>query len=144
MPRISWLCGAAGCCTDGLAKLVPGNVENGKAPTLLRQRLEIRLDKNLNRLFAGINLDTNRRIAKVHLVASSVLSSNDGVGHYRLALRASLKISGAHDTARRVGRNRAFLTGRGPHAGLPMGNNTEKNGEILSSRGWRQSRGGSG
>src|ERR1700736_1028914 len=55
------------------------------------ERLEIRLDKNLNRLFAGINRDTNRRIAKVHLVASSVLSSNDGVGHYRLALRASLK-----------------------------------------------------
>src|SRR5271169_3482397 len=81
MPRISWLCGAAGCCTDGLAKLVAGNVENGKAPTLLRQRLEICLDKNLDRLFAGVNLNTNRRIAKVHLVASSVLSSNDGVGH---------------------------------------------------------------
>ena len=69
----SWGCrGAAGRCTGGFAKLVAGNVENGKAPTLLRKRLEIRLDKNLNRLVAGINLNTNRRIAKVHLVASSV------------------------------------------------------------------------
>jgi hypothetical protein len=43
-------------------------------------------DENLDRLFTGMNLDTNRRIAKVNLVASSVLSSNDGVGHYRFAL----------------------------------------------------------
>ena len=48
-----------------------GNAENGKAPTLLWERLEIRLDKNLDRLFARINLNTNRRIAKVNLVASS-------------------------------------------------------------------------
>ena len=82
----SWGCRSASRrCTGGFAKLVAGNVENGKAPTLLWKRLEIRLDKNLNRLVAGINLNTNRRIAKVHLVASSVHSSNDGVGHYRLA-----------------------------------------------------------
>jgi len=49
-------------------------------------RVEIRSDKNLDCLFTGINLDTNRIIAKVDLVALSVLSSNDGVGHYRLAL----------------------------------------------------------
>ena len=49
-----WGCrGASGCCTGGFAKLVAGNVENGKAPTLLWKRLEIRLDKNLNRLFAA-------------------------------------------------------------------------------------------
>jgi len=65
---------------------VAGYVQNGEAPTLLWERLEIRLDKNLDRLFGGINLDTNRRIAKVHLVLSSVLSSNDGVGHAALAL----------------------------------------------------------
>jgi hypothetical protein len=74
--------GSSRCCTGGFAKLVAGNVENGKAPTPLRKRLDIRLDKNLNRLLAGINLDTNGRIAKVHLVAAPVLSSNDGVGHY--------------------------------------------------------------
>jgi hypothetical protein len=40
----------------------------GEAPTLLRERLEIRLDENLNGLL--INLDTNRRVAKVNLVAA--------------------------------------------------------------------------
>src|SRR5439155_25548319 len=72
------------CCAGRFAKLVAGNVENGEASTLLWERLEIRLDKNLHGLFAGMNLDANRRIAKVNLVASSVLSSNDGMGHYRL------------------------------------------------------------
>jgi hypothetical protein len=51
----------------------------GKTATLFRQRLGIRLDENLDGLFAGINLDTTRRAAKVDLVASSVRSSNDGV-----------------------------------------------------------------
>jgi hypothetical protein len=82
-------CGTSCCCAGGFAKLVAGNVENGEAPTFLWERLKIRLDKNLDRLFTGINLDTNRRIAKVNLVASSVLSSNDGVGHYRLALKTA-------------------------------------------------------
>ena len=54
---------------------------------LLRERLEIRLDENFDGLFTGINLDTNRRVAKVDLVPLSVRSSNDGVGRYRLALR---------------------------------------------------------
>jgi hypothetical protein len=43
-----------------------------------------RVLKNLDRLFPGINLDTNKSIAKANLVAS-VLSSNDGGG--RLALQ---------------------------------------------------------
>jgi hypothetical protein len=58
------LCGASRRCTGGFAKLVAGNVENGKAPTLLWERLEIRLDKNLDRLFARINLDTNGALPK--------------------------------------------------------------------------------
>jgi hypothetical protein len=74
-------------CGGGFAKLVAGNVEKCEAPTLLWEHVEIRLDENLDGLFAGINLDTNRRVAKVDLVPSSVRSSNDGVGHYR---RASL------------------------------------------------------
>ena len=74
-------------CGGGFAKQVAGNVEKREAPTLLREHVEIRLDENLDGLFAGINLDTNRRVAKVDLVPSSVHSSNDGVGHYRLALR---------------------------------------------------------
>jgi hypothetical protein len=72
-------------CGGGFAKQVAGNVEKAEAPTLLRELFEIRLDENLDGLFAGINLDTNRRIAEIDLVASSVCSANDGVGHYRLA-----------------------------------------------------------
>jgi hypothetical protein len=71
----------AGSPTGGRLK-VAGNVEKRKAPTFLREHLEIRLDENLDGLFAGINLDTNGRVAKVDLVASTVLSSNNGVGHY--------------------------------------------------------------
>jgi hypothetical protein len=52
---------------------VPGNVEKREAPTLLRERLDIGLDENLDGLFAGVNLYANRRVAKVNLAASSVL-----------------------------------------------------------------------
>ncbi len=65
------------------AKQVAGNVDKSEAPTLLRERVEIRLDENLDGLFAGINLDTNRRVAEIDLVPSSVRSSNDGMGHCR-------------------------------------------------------------
>ena len=71
-------------CRGGFAEQVAGNVEKREAPLLLRHHLEIRLDENLDGLFAGINLDTNGRVAKVDLVASSVFSSNDGVGHFGL------------------------------------------------------------
>jgi hypothetical protein len=45
--------------------------------------------KNLDRLFPGRNLDTNKSIAKINLAESSVLSSNDG--------RGSLALQGAQD-----------------------------------------------
>jgi hypothetical protein len=72
-------------CGGSFAKEVAGNVDKSEAPTFLRERVEIRLDENLDGLFAGINLDTNGRVAEIDLVASSVCSANDGVGHYRLA-----------------------------------------------------------
>jgi hypothetical protein len=81
--RTGGVCGTSRHCGGGFAKQVAGNVEKREAPTLLRERLEIRLDENLDGLFAGINLDTNRRVAKVDLVASSILSSNNSVGHCR-------------------------------------------------------------
>jgi hypothetical protein len=56
---------------------------------------EIRFDENLDGLFAGVDLNTDTRVAKVHLVASSVLSSNDGVGHCSLFVSESPEISGA-------------------------------------------------
>jgi hypothetical protein len=61
--------GTSRCGGGGFAKQVAGNVEKGKAPTLLWEHVEIRLDENLDGLFAGINLDTNRRVAKVDLMA---------------------------------------------------------------------------
>jgi hypothetical protein len=70
-------------CGGGFAEQVARNIEKCEAATLLRERIEIRLDENLHGLFAGINLNTNGRVAKVDLVPSSVHSSNDGVGHYR-------------------------------------------------------------
>jgi hypothetical protein len=69
------------------AKQVAWNVEKGEAPTLLWEHLGIRLDEILDGLFAGINLDTNRRVAEIDLVSSSVLSSNDRVGHFGLFVR---------------------------------------------------------
>jgi len=69
--------GTPRCCARDSAKLVAGDIENGEAATLHWEGLEIRPDKNLDCLFTGINLDTNMIIAKVNLVASSVLSSND-------------------------------------------------------------------
>jgi hypothetical protein len=71
-------------CGGGFAEPVAGNVEKGEAPTLLREYLKVRLDENLDSLFARKNLDTNGRVAKVDLVPSSIGSSNDGVGHRSL------------------------------------------------------------
>jgi hypothetical protein len=78
------ICGTSRRCGGSFAEQVPRNVEKCEAPTLLWERLKIRPDENLDGLFAGINLDTNRRVAKLNLVASSVGSSNDGVGHFGL------------------------------------------------------------
>src|SRR4029077_11272967 len=69
-------------CGGGFAVPVAGDVEKDEAPPLLRERLEIRLDENLDGLFARINLDTNGRVAEIDLVASPVFSSNYGVGHW--------------------------------------------------------------
>jgi hypothetical protein len=57
---------------------------NGDSPP---GAFRIRLDENLDGLFAGMNLDTNRRVAKFNLVASPVFSSNYDVGHWVWAFR---------------------------------------------------------
>src|SRR5882757_9773622 len=81
-------------CGGGFAKQVAGNVEQGEAPTFLREHLGIRLDENLDGLFAGINLDANGRVAEIDLVSSSVRSANNGVGHCRTRFRGSAATSG--------------------------------------------------
>src|SRR6516162_9899955 len=72
---------------NGFAEQVAGDVQKGGAPTLFRDRLEISLYEDLDGLVAMINLDTNRCVAKVHLMASSVCSSNYGVGQRGLSTR---------------------------------------------------------
>ena len=74
-------------CGNGFTELVAGDVQKGEAPTLFWDRLEIRLDENLDSLIAVINLDANRCVAKVHLMASSVCSSNYGVWQRGLPTR---------------------------------------------------------
>lgn len=86
------LCRTPRCGAGAFTKL---GTRKGEAPAPTRKRVEIRFDKDLDRLSTGINLDTNRRITKVKLVASSVLSSNDGVGHYRFALTTADSLANA-------------------------------------------------
>ena len=83
------------------------NVQKSEAFTLFWERFEVSLDENLDGLFAGVNLDPNGRIAKVNLVSSSARSSNDGVGHYRLAFRDQGRL-----THRGQGRNDLRLGSR--------------------------------
>jgi hypothetical protein len=45
-------------------KKLARNVKTGKASTLLRQRRVVRLDENLDGLFAGADLDTDGLVAK--------------------------------------------------------------------------------
>ena len=85
----------------GFAKQVAGNAEDGETPTLLWKRLEIRLDKNLDGLCAGVDLDADSLVAKVDLVASSVLSSNDGVAALSSRFRGRRRHRAAFDRSRR-------------------------------------------
>ena len=48
--------------------MVAATVEKREAPTFFRHRIQIRLDENLDGLFAGINLDPKGRVANVDLV----------------------------------------------------------------------------
>jgi len=74
-------------CGGSFAKQVAGNVDKDKASLLLREHLKICFDENFDGPLVRKNLDTNGGVAKVNFVPSSIPSSNDGVGHYRLGLR---------------------------------------------------------
>jgi hypothetical protein len=54
--------------SGGFAKKAAGYVEKDEVPTLLQDRLEIRLDKNFDGFLAQINLGTNGRVAEIDLV----------------------------------------------------------------------------
>ena len=89
--------GSSRRCGSGFAEQVAGDVEKSEAPTLLRQRLEIRLDENLDGLFAGVDLDTNSLVAKVDLMASSIFPSNNRMRHRGLVSRTG-RVSGFGST----------------------------------------------
>jgi hypothetical protein len=101
-------------CGGGFAKQVAGNVDKSEAPTFLRERIEIRLDENLDGLFTGINLDTNRRVAKLNLVASSVFSSNDGAAlSARFQGSAVTSLTPSNSGVERLARVTSFLQWKG-------------------------------
>jgi hypothetical protein len=62
---------------------------------LLKERFEIRFSEYLDRLLTGINLNSNRRRAKVYLVASSVRRKPTSAGLSGLVSPALKKI-GSH------------------------------------------------
>jgi hypothetical protein len=68
-----------------------------KPQTPLRERLEIRLDENLDGLFTGVDLDMYSLVSEVEFVASSVPSSNDDVRHGGLVQRRSTQHCAAFD-----------------------------------------------
>ena len=70
---VIWLCDTSGCCASGFIKQVAVKLRiANEAPMLLKERFEIRFSEYLYRLLTGISLNSNRRRAKVYLVASSV------------------------------------------------------------------------
>ncbi len=81
--------GAARCFPRGLAKLLPRKVDYSETATFLWKSLEICFDEYLNRFLARINLNPNGRIAEINLVASTVLSSDNGVRHFSVLRRAT-------------------------------------------------------
>jgi hypothetical protein len=67
-------------CAGSFAELMARNADNRKAPFFFWKRFKVRLDKDLNGITAGVNVDANGRIAEIDFVTSSVLSSNESHG----------------------------------------------------------------
>jgi hypothetical protein len=57
------------------------NVDYRKPPMLLCIGLKICLDEDLYGLLAGVHFHSDRRIAKIYLMATTVLPSNNRVRH---------------------------------------------------------------
>ena len=63
-----FLCCASCRLASSFTEEVTWDVENRKPPPLFRVRLEIRLDKDLNGLLAGMHFDADRCIAEIHFI----------------------------------------------------------------------------
>jgi hypothetical protein len=73
-----------------LAKLLPREVDYSEAPTLLCKSLKVCLDEYLNRFLARVNLNPNGRISEIHLLSATILSPDNGMGHFCITPTASL------------------------------------------------------
>lgn len=82
-------CGASRHPTGGLAEEVSGDVDYREASSFFCMRFKIGLHKKLDGLFAGIDFDAYRRIAKIHFVSPPILSSDDCVRHFFVTSRAA-------------------------------------------------------
>jgi hypothetical protein len=67
--------------TRRFAEKMARDIEDRKPPPLFRMRLKVCLDEYLHRFLAGVHFDPERRIAKINLVAATVLSSDNRVRH---------------------------------------------------------------
>jgi hypothetical protein len=85
MVSLSLSRGASSSRPRSFTKQVAGNADYREAPPLFRMRLKIRLDEYFDRLFARVDFNANRRIAKIHFVSATILSPDDGVRHFRAA-----------------------------------------------------------
>jgi hypothetical protein len=53
------------------------HVNNYEPPSFFCMRLVIRLDEDFDGFLAGVNFDAHRRIAKIHLVSTAILPTDD-------------------------------------------------------------------
>jgi hypothetical protein len=58
------------------------DVDYRKPPMLLWMGLKIRLDEDLYGLLAGVHFHSDRCVAKIYLMATTVLASNNRVRHF--------------------------------------------------------------
>ena len=75
-------CSASCRVTGSLAEQVAGDIDYGKTSPFFCLRFKIRLHKNLDGLFAGINLDTHRRVPKINFVPAAVHPSDNRMRHF--------------------------------------------------------------
>jgi hypothetical protein len=69
------------------------DVEKDEAPMRLGERLGVSLHIDLDGFLTRMNLDANRPVVEIHLMAQSVCFSNNGMRHYRPALKGSATTS---------------------------------------------------
>jgi hypothetical protein len=75
-------CSASRHPTRSLTEQVEGDVDYRKTTPFFCVGFEIGLHKNLDGLLAGKDFDAYRRVAKIHFVSPTILSSDNRVGHF--------------------------------------------------------------